>query len=73
MVGTSGEADLGAERLAAHLGGTVIGEVLRATDKSGHDDRSAASRVLALHWQVNVIKPAGFFGAMLSEPRHAVA
>ena len=24
--------------------------------------------VLALHWQVNVIKPAGFFGGMLSEP-----
>jgi nicotinamidase-related amidase len=24
--------------------------------------------VLALHWQVNVIKPEGFFGAMLSEP-----
>jgi hypothetical protein len=34
MVGTSGEADLGAEGLAAHLGGAVIGEVLRATDKS---------------------------------------
>lgn len=30
------------------------------------DPRRAA--VLALHWQVNVIKPAGFFGAMLSEP-----
>ncbi len=26
------------------------------------------SAVLALHWQVNVIKPAGFFGAMLAEP-----
>lgn len=65
MVGTSGEADLGAEGLDAHLGGAVIGEVLRATDKSGHDDRSAAIRVLALHWQ---IKPAGFFGAMLGEP-----
>jgi biuret amidohydrolase len=24
--------------------------------------------VLALHWQVNVIKPHGFFGAMLAEP-----
>ena len=24
--------------------------------------------VLALHWQVNVIKPEGFFGAMLGEP-----
>lgn len=24
--------------------------------------------VLALHWQINVIKPEGFFGAMLSEP-----
>lgn len=24
--------------------------------------------VLALHWQVNVIKPEGFFGAMLAEP-----
>lgn len=24
--------------------------------------------VLALHWQVNVIKPAGFFGPMLAEP-----
>ncbi|HEX2300563.1 MAG TPA: cysteine hydrolase [Pseudonocardiaceae bacterium] len=24
--------------------------------------------VLALHWQVNVIKPEGFFGPMLSEP-----
>lgn len=24
--------------------------------------------VLALHWQVNVIKPDGFFGAMLAEP-----
>ena len=30
------------------------------------DPRRAA--VLALHWQVNVIKPEGFFGAMLSEP-----
>jgi nicotinamidase-related amidase len=26
------------------------------------------SAVLALHWQVNVIKPEGFFGAMLAEP-----
>jgi len=24
--------------------------------------------ILALHWQVNVIKPEGFFGGMLSEP-----
>jgi nicotinamidase-related amidase len=24
--------------------------------------------VLALHWQVNVIKPEGFFGGMLAEP-----
>jgi nicotinamidase-related amidase len=24
--------------------------------------------VLALHWQVNVIKPEGFFGAMLADP-----
>ena len=24
--------------------------------------------VLALHWQVNVIKPEGFFGGMLGEP-----
>ncbi|MDQ3786966.1 MAG: cysteine hydrolase [Actinomycetota bacterium] len=30
------------------------------------DVRRAA--VLALHWQVNVIKPEGFFGAMLAEP-----
>jgi nicotinamidase-related amidase len=30
--------------------------------------RSARAAVLALHWQVNVIKPEGFFGAMLSEP-----
>ena len=26
------------------------------------------SAVLALHWQVNVIRPEGFFGGMLSEP-----
>ena len=26
------------------------------------------SAVLALHWQVNVIKPEGFFGGMLAEP-----
>ncbi|SNT64706.1 Nicotinamidase-related amidase [Streptosporangium subroseum] len=31
-----------------------------------YDSRTAA--VLALHWQVNVIKPEGFFGAMLGEP-----
>lgn len=31
-----------------------------------YDPRTAA--VLALHWQVNVIKPEGFFGGMLSEP-----
>lgn len=30
------------------------------------DPRRAA--VLALHWQVNVIRPEGFFGAMLAEP-----
>jgi biuret amidohydrolase len=30
------------------------------------DARRAA--VLALHWQVNVIKPEGFFGGMLAEP-----
>jgi nicotinamidase-related amidase len=31
-----------------------------------YDPRTAA--VLALHWQVNVIKPEGFFGAMLGDP-----
>ncbi|MFD0735432.1 cysteine hydrolase [Planotetraspora mira] len=31
-----------------------------------YDPRTTA--VLALHWQVNVIKPEGFFGAMLGEP-----
>ncbi|GII55470.1 hypothetical protein Pth03_38590 [Planotetraspora thailandica] len=31
-----------------------------------YDPRTTA--VLALHWQVNVIKPEGFFGAMLAEP-----
>ncbi|PZS38541.1 MAG: cysteine hydrolase, partial [Pseudonocardiales bacterium] len=30
------------------------------------DPKRAA--VLALHWQVNVIKPEGFFGSVLSEP-----
>lgn len=30
------------------------------------DPRTAA--VLALHWQVNVVKPEGFFGAMLAVP-----
>lgn len=30
-----------------------------------HPRRTA---VLALHWQVNVIKPEGFFGGMLGEP-----
>jgi len=30
------------------------------------DPRTAA--VLALHWQVNVIEPEGFFGGMLAEP-----
>jgi nicotinamidase-related amidase len=30
------------------------------------DQRRVA--VLALHWQVNVIKPEGFFGAMFAEP-----
>jgi nicotinamidase-related amidase len=29
---------------------------------------SGRAAVLALHWQVNVIKPEGFFGGMLSEP-----
>src|SRR6201994_4192462 len=28
----------------------------------------AGAAVLALHWQVNVIKPEGFFGGMLGEP-----
>lgn len=28
----------------------------------------ARAAVLALHWQVNVIAPEGFFGAMLAEP-----
>ncbi|MEB3371799.1 cysteine hydrolase [Saccharopolyspora mangrovi] len=27
-----------------------------------------STAVLALHWQVNVIKPEGFFGGMLAEP-----
>ncbi len=30
--------------------------------------RGAAAAVLALHWQVNVIKPEGFFARLLSEP-----
>jgi nicotinamidase-related amidase len=29
---------------------------------------ASRSAVLALHWQVNVIKPEGFFGGMLAEP-----
>jgi nicotinamidase-related amidase len=29
---------------------------------------AARCAILALHWQVNVIKPEGFFGPMLSEP-----
>jgi nicotinamidase-related amidase len=29
---------------------------------------SGRAAVLALHWQVNVIKPEGFFGKLLSEP-----
>ena len=29
---------------------------------------SGRTAVLALHWQVNVIKPAGFFGGLLAEP-----
>jgi nicotinamidase-related amidase len=37
----------------------------RITDMTIDTRRSA---VLALHWQVNVIKPEGFFGAMLAEP-----
>jgi nicotinamidase-related amidase len=32
----------------------------------GQDRPNAA--VLALHWQVNVIKPEGFFGGLLAEP-----
>lgn len=28
----------------------------------------AATAVLALHWQVNVVRPEGFFGPMLAEP-----
>jgi len=32
------------------------------------NDDSRRVAVLALHWQVNVIKPEGFFGAMLAEP-----
>lgn len=28
----------------------------------------AACAVLALHWQVNVVRPEGFFGGMLAEP-----
>lgn len=31
----------------------------------------ARTAVLALHWQVNVIKPEGFFGGMLAEPVRA--
>ncbi|GAA1122018.1 cysteine hydrolase [Nocardiopsis composta] len=31
----------------------------------------ARTAVLALHWQVNVIRPEGFFGAMLAEPVRA--
>jgi nicotinamidase-related amidase len=38
----------------------------------GHDREvdihASRCAVLALHWQVNVIKPEGFFGSMLSEP-----
>ena len=38
----------------------------------GHDREvdihASRCAVLALHWQVNVIKPEGFFGPMLSEP-----
>jgi nicotinamidase-related amidase len=37
-----------------------------------HDGRMTIDRhrtaVLALHWQVNVIRPEGFFGPMLAEP-----
>lgn len=29
---------------------------------------SPRAAVLALHWQINVIKPEGFFGTLLSEP-----
>ncbi|MDA2803323.1 cysteine hydrolase [Nocardiopsis suaedae] len=31
----------------------------------------ARTAVLALHWQVNVIRPEGFFGGMLAEPVRA--
>ena len=31
----------------------------------------AATAVLALHWQVNVVRPEGFFGPMLAEPVRA--
>ena len=31
----------------------------------------SATAVLALHWQVNVVRPEGFFGAMLAEPVRA--
>ena len=29
--------------------------------------------MLALHWQVNVIEPEGFFGCMLAEPVRSFA
>src|SRR5439155_1161902 len=39
---------------------------------SRHDHRMSIdarrTAVLALHWQVNVIKPEGFFGSRLAEP-----
>lgn len=45
----------------SHSSGTV------EHDQGVHIDLGR-SAVLALHWQVNVIKPEGFFGPMLSEP-----
>ena len=39
----------------------MVGKIVAMT-------RSARAAVLALHWQVNVIRPEGFFGEMLSEP-----
>ena len=38
------------------------------TDPQGAAVLSEAAAVLALHWQVNVIRPEGFFGGMLAEP-----
>lgn len=45
-------------------------EPQHSTRAFGHDAGMAmgTSAVLALHWQINVIKPEGFFGAMLADP-----